>query len=91
MVGLKSTLTVLPCLQRLLRKLIVCLIWSSDDDQFKVFIVQDVVQSPVHCSNNSEPFLEFSPFGLWIPLQDRVQGKQLWESEDEGYMESKAG
>lgn len=65
-------LTVLSSLQRFLCKLVVGLIGSSDDDQFELVVLQDVVQSCVHGSSDAEPFLEFSPLGFRVPFQDSV-------------------
>ena len=87
----RSTLTVLSRFQRLLRKLVVGLVGSGDDNQLDVFVVQGSVQSRVDGSGDTEPLLKFTPFGLRAPLQDSVQGEELWESEDEGYVEGETG
>ena len=82
---------MLPCLQRLLRELVVGLVGSSDDDQLDVLVVQDVVQSRVNGSSDAEPLLEFSPLGFRTPLQDGVQEEEFWKGEYEGYMEGETG
>ena len=82
---------MLPCLQRLLRELVVGLVGSSDDDQLDVLVVQDVVQSRVNGSSDAESLLEFAPLGFRIPLQDGVQGEEFWKGEYEGDMEGETG
>jgi len=64
-----------PRLQRPLCELVMGLVGSSDDDQFDVLVVQDIVQSRVDCSGDTEPLLQFAPFGLRAPFQDGVQGE----------------
>ena len=89
--GIYNTLTMLSRVQRFLRKFVVGLVGSGDDNQLYVLIVQDFIQSRVDGSGDTEPLLEFTPLDLRAPLQDGVQGKELWESEDEGYMEGETG
>ena len=64
---------------------------SSDYNQLDILVVQDVVQGRVDGSGDTEPLLESTSLGLRAPLQDGVQGEELWESEDEGYVEGEAG
>ena len=90
-IGTRSTHTMLSRLQRLLRKLVVSLVGSSDYDQLDVLVVQGVVQSGVDGSGDAEPLLEFTPLALWTPLQNGVQGEEFWKSEDEGYVEGETG
>ena len=88
---ISENLTVLPCFQRFFCKLIVGLVRSSDYDEFDVLVVQNIVQSRVDGSRDTEPLLEFPSLRLWIPLQDGVQGDELWEGEDEWHMEGETG
>ena len=64
----RSTLTVFSRLQRLLCKLVVGLVRSSDDNQLDVLVVQDFVQSRVDSSGDTKPLLEFTPLDLRAPL-----------------------
>ena len=86
-----SKLTVLPGLQRPLDKLVVGLIGGSDDDQLEVFVIQDVVQGIVDGSKDTEPVVKFPALGFWVPLQDCVQGEELWKTEDERHMKGETG
>lgn len=86
----KPELTVLAAFQHSFRKFIMGVVRRPNDNQFDLRISQYVVKRSVDFRGHPESFLYFAAASSWVSLEYRVEGEQVWEAEDKGYMESKA-